>query len=476
MNAWIDGVLAWFAPGSAGRSRSENEMIRVFVFTHLFGPIIAQPMGLFLIFTSPSVDAPLVIMIAAICSFWTLPFLLRATGDIKLASFLSFELLTATALFGTFFYGGFSSPFLPWLIVALLLGLFYHGERQRLILMVFALDIMIFLMAAEYWGLAPIVPTAALRILGWLSIAAATVYMSWMAIYYASVTALRDEMETEAERYRLTVVELEKARSAAERSSQARRRFFSKMSHELRTPLNAIIGFSEILLEECDMNAPSADTKASDIRKINMAGRHLLSLVSDVLNLDGEGASQQPVKPSRFTLRELCDDVVANTQPLVEKNGNRLVLICPNASASVTTDRTVVRQMLLNLLSNAAKFTANGTIQLSVTLNGGAENTLTLAVTDSGIGMRKEALSRIFADYEQAELSTSSRYGGTGLGLSLTKRQAILLGGEISVASKHGEGSCFTIRLPAHLDAEPRCPEPDTPSPLTRPGAVECAA
>ncbi len=105
MNAWIDGVLAWFAPGSAGRSRSENEMIRVFVFTHLFGPIIAQPMGLFLIFTSPSVDAPLVIMIAAICSFWTLPFLLRATGDIKLASFLSFELLTATALFGTFFYG-----------------------------------------------------------------------------------------------------------------------------------------------------------------------------------------------------------------------------------------------------------------------------------------------------------------------------------------------------------------------------------
>ncbi len=151
---------------------------------------------------------------------------------------------------------------------------------------------------------------------------------------------------------------------------------------------------------------------------------------------------------------------------MVEKNGNRLVLICPNASASVTTDRTVVRQMLLNLLSNAAKFTANGTIQLSVTLNeGGAENTLTLAVTDSGIGMRKEALSRIFADYEQAELSTSSRYGGTGLGLSLTKRQAILLGGEISVASKHGEGSCFTIRLPAHLDAEPRCPEPDTPSP-----------
>ncbi len=177
--------------------------------------------------------------------------------------------------------------------------------------MVFALDIMIFLMAAEYWGLAPIVPTAALRILGWLSIAAATVYMSWMAIYYASVTALRDEMETEAERYRLTVVELEKARSAAERSSQARRRFFSKMSHELRTPLNAIIGFSENPSRGMRHERPVR--RHEGLRHPQDQHGRPPSPVAGVGRPQPRrrGRSQQPVKPSRFTLRELCDDVVA---------------------------------------------------------------------------------------------------------------------------------------------------------------------
>ena len=253
----VDRIVTWFIPEDAVRGRTELGMARTFVFTHLFGPLIAQPMSLYLILVSPRVDAPLLVMVLGICSFWTLPFLLRLTGSVRLVAFMSFQGLATISLFGAFHYGGFSSPFLPWFVVSLLLGLFYLSKSVPAVLALFALDIAAFLGVIAWAGLPHRIPIEELRVIGWLSISSATIYMTWMALYYSRIIGLRAELEMEIERQRDTSIELEKARATAEETGQARARFFAKMSHELRTPLNAIIGYSDILLEDCEGGGPS---------------------------------------------------------------------------------------------------------------------------------------------------------------------------------------------------------------------------
>ncbi len=448
----IDKIILWFIGPEASRSRTDWELARIFVFTHLFGPLIAQPMSIYLYVVAPQVDAPLVVMSALICSFWLLPFLLRQTGDITLASFMSFQMLATASLYGAFHYGGFSSPFLPWLIVSLLLGLFYLARYVRMVLALFAADVCIFLGAVALRGLQSRIPLEDLRMLGWLSIGSATVYMAWMALYYSRMMGLRSELELEAERSRATSRELERARAVALEVGQARSRFFSKMSHELRTPLNAIIGYSDILLEDWQSDPGSSECRSKDIMRINQAGKHLLSLVSDVLDTDKIENEALDVKISSFTLGELCDEVVANALPMVKKNGNRFVVICPRRDYQMFTDSKKLRQMLLNLLSNAGKFTSEGTVKLELYIEvRPSDDQLRAVVTDTGIGIAPDALPRLFQDYEQADATVSKTYGGTGIGLALTRRLSILLGGEIGVNSAPDRGSSFTITVPAQL-------------------------
>ncbi len=229
-------------------------MARIFVFTHIFGPVIAQPMAIYLYLVSPEITFQLQIMVAGIYSFLLLPFVLKYTGNMLLPSLLSFVGLSVVSLFGTYNYGGFVSPFLPWVIVSLLLGFFYLSKNAKMVLAIFAFNISVFGILLR--------PTACLNwyrprtfeCLSWLSIFAATVYMSWMALYYSRVMALRIDLEHEAERFQATMVELEEARVVSEEVNSQRSQFFSKMSHELRTPLNVIIGYSDILLEDANEN------------------------------------------------------------------------------------------------------------------------------------------------------------------------------------------------------------------------------
>jgi signal transduction histidine kinase len=445
-------VINWFIPTDAIRGRTNIEMARLFVFTHLFGPVIAQPMAVYLYLVSPEISAPLVIMIAGIYSFLTLPFVLRYTGNLTVSALLSYQGLAAISLFGTVFYGGFSSPFLPWLIVSLLLGFFYLSKKALLVVGLFAADLAAFIATLVFYGLPNMVPIADLRFLGWLSIIAATVYMTWMALYYARMIALRSELEHEADRYRETLNELEQARAAAEKISGHRSLFFAKMSHELRTPLNVIIGYSEILLEDCEDGDGAKGQSAQDLARINSAGKHLLSLVAKVLDSEKIEKDVTTIDMASFTIGDLCDDVVANAQPLVTKNGNRLVLDCPRRDEVLETDRTKLLQMLINLLSNAGKFTRDGTVTLKLVIDrASGEDRLVASVRDTGIGMKPEVLPKLFQDYIQADASISNRFGGTGIGLAITRKFSILLGGEVNVTSKPGEGSCFTIDIPARL-------------------------
>jgi CheY-like chemotaxis protein/two-component sensor histidine kinase len=225
------------------------------------------------------------------------------------------------------------------------------------------------------------------------------------------------------------------------------------MSHELRTPLNAILGYSEMLQE--DAEAAGQPEFVPDLQKIEAAGRHLLTLINDVLDLSKIEAGKMELYLETFEVKSVHEAVASTVEPLIRKNGNTLQPDWAQALGTMRADVTRVRQILLNLLSNASKFTDHGTI----TLSAGREpsesgETVTFAVRDTGVGMSEEQLHRLFQAFSQAEASTSAKYGGTGLGLAISRRFAEMMGGEITVSSSPGQGTTFTVRLPAVV-AEP---------------------
>lgn len=447
----ISRLIDWFVPESARRERSDLGLARNYIFTHLFGPLMAQSICIFLYVTDPAPGFVVWTMVAAIWSFWSLPFVLKFTGNLRLVSLVSIEVLSFASLFGSFHYGGVSSPLFPWLLIALLLGFFYLGDRPWLVLGLFTFNVGAFVAAYMInGGFAERVPASHLAMLGWVSILSATVYMSWMCLYYVSTIALRSDLEKEAERHRTTAVRLRQAKEQAERANLSRSIFLAKMSHEFRTPLNAVIGYSELLLEH-GQDTDADEQKLSDLKRINTAGQHLLALVTDVLDLSRIEANSMNLSISTFALDQLIDDVAATSRPLMDKNENQLVIRAVGELKTVTTDQTKLRQVLLNLLSNAAKFTEKGAVTLTVRRDarpGG--DWIEAKVDDTGIGMADKDLSKLFQDFAQVNASTS-KYGGTGLGLAVSQRLCALMGGGITVTSEVGHGSSFIVRVPAEI-------------------------
>jgi signal transduction histidine kinase len=273
-------------------------------------------------------------------------------------------------------------------------------------------------------------------------------------VYYASMIAMRSELEREAERHRATAIRLQHTNQLAEKANRAKSIFLAKMSHELRTPLNAVIGYSEILLEDAEIEGKS-EGKISDLRRINAAGKHLLSLVTDVLDLSKIESNTMELSVDVFDLGRFVEEVTATCEPLLAAKRNTLLVNCDDGLGTVSTDATKLRQAALNLLSNAAKFTNEGEIRLTVRRDRKAVGDwLEIQVQDTGIGIAKSDLSKLFQDFGQATPSTSSKYGGTGLGLALSQKLCAMMGGGISVESEVGRGSRFTIRVPSILAQE----------------------
>ncbi len=253
------------------------------------------------------------------------------------------------------------------------------------------------------------------------------------------------------------------ALEAAESANRAKSTFLANMSHELRTPLNAIIGYSEMLQEEAE-ELGSCES-VPDLEKICSAGKHLLSLIDDILDISKIEAGRMDLYLESFDIHNLIESAVATARPLVEKNGNTLEVYCPDNLDTMHADMTKVRQVLLNLLSNAAKFTQNGRIAIGVErikneqlkMKNQEESSqilisnsefLSFRVADTGIGMTQEQLERVFQPFIQADASTTREYGGTGLGLAISQRFCQMMGGSIEVSSSLGAGTTFTVLLP----------------------------
>jgi signal transduction histidine kinase len=246
--------------------------------------------------------------------------------------------------------------------------------------------------------------------------------------------------------------ELEDKGQQLESASRYKSEFVANMSHELRTPLNAIIGYSEMLQEEAE-DLGYTDF-IPDLQKINAAGKHLLALINDILDLSKIEAGRMDLYLETFDLATMLHDVQTTVQPLLEKNANTLRVRCADNLGTMRADLTKVRQALFNLLSNASKFTKQGTVALEVTRQTAAGTEwISFRVSDTGIGMTPEQLGRLFQAFSQAEASTARQYGGTGLGLAITKQFCRLMGGDVTVESQFGQGSTFTIRLPAEVSA-----------------------
>ena len=243
--------------------------------------------------------------------------------------------------------------------------------------------------------------------------------------------------------------ELKILREQAQNASKAKSDFLAKMSHELRTPLNAIIGYSEMLMEEAEDD--ELETYAEDLEKIHSSGEHLLTLINDILDLSKIEAGKMDLHIEEFEFEKHLTQIEATGKPLVEKNGNQFLLDNNVSIKKLRNDQTKLRQILFNMLSNAAKFTKKGAVTLSINT---FEDNIKFAVTDTGIGMNDEQLGKIFDEFTQAKSSTSKDYGGTGLGLPISKKMTEMMGGIMEVESEEGKGTTFSITIPVEVKEE----------------------
>lgn len=339
----------------------------------------------------------------------------------------------------TWHTGGFLSPVLLWLVLFPMAAIMVANDASGIVWGVISLVTVIgFFVAVETGIKTPPLLQAGETDVVWLM---ADVGLLLMVIFFTLVyEGFKDRT---LERLRVANLQLASARDEAVEASRVQGDFLANMSHELRTPLNAVIGYSEMLAEEGQ--TLSAKEVERDLHKIRSAGKHLLQLVNSILDLSKLESGKMDVEVDEFPVASLVAELVSTMEQQVAKNENLVELICSPELGTIRSDSTKIRQCLYNLLSNSCKFTHKGKITVEVRP---VDESVLFEVRDTGIGMSEDQLQKVFIPFVQADSSTARRYGGTGLGLTLSRRLCTLLGGQLEAESVVGQGSTFRLSIP----------------------------
>jgi signal transduction histidine kinase len=407
---------------------------------------------------------------ATLAAFGPLAFqamtLLSVVAYLKKKSFSAFRLRQETLIFIAPIWihvalGGFlfSSGVILWAFLSPLIAILFHGARESLYWFVALVGVIVLLVVIDPWlaPLAPAIPSWAtlaffvmnFGVVSAIIYAAIRYYAALLDAEKAEQVKLNDMLAVSSGELATALVQLAETNRNLAEASRHKSRFLANMSHELRTPLNAIIGYSEMLQEEAQDRRDETFTR--DLQRIAGSGKHLLELINEVLDLSKIEAGRMEIVPERVSVSEVVDQIVLVARPLAVTKENCLVVEAEDVAGTLYTDVTKVRQVVLNLLSNAAKFTQQGTITLAV--RAVDEGPVTFTVKDTGIGITAEQMGRLFEEFSQAEADTSRKYGGSGLGLALSRKLARMLGGDVLAESRAGEGSTFTFVVPRDVSA-----------------------
>ncbi len=457
----LDKAVDWFVPECLQSDKNLRKQARLFLLSHLLGPFIGNtvPLSLYLFDPTPAWD--IAVLALSITGFWIFPFVLRQTGRYKALALISIQNLMFCILWSCYFYGGVTSPTLPWVLTIPLLAFFYIGDNLSLRIWVLAMfaansvgfGVISYLVPAPEHG----IPLPAMQGLGIVSTMAASAYVAMMAVYYARSLASQAELEVVMRDQRTTAQHLRVAAAEAERASKAKAEFLAKMSHELRTPLNAVIGYSQMLLEEAEDTGDTEDVP--DIERIHAAGVHLLRLVNNVLDLSKIEAGHMELFVETFSIRAALDAAVADAMPQARENGNTINMSVDMAIPPMHGDLMKTQAVVFNVLRNACKYTENGTVDIScVALTRPEGDAVRIAIRDTGIGIDRKDLAHIFERFTVVEDESTSKYGGTGIGLALTRELCRMMGGSIEVESELGKGSTFYITLPVEVETATSSP------------------
>jgi len=448
--AALDRLVNFFITAEIAADRDARNRAHVFLISHILGPFIGSvvPASIYLLDPVPGYDVA--VLATSIIAFWIFPFLLRAGVPYNPLALVSIENLIFCILWSCYFYGGVTSPTLAWVLVIPLLAFFYLGSSSKLRLIVMSMFAVNMALFSVFYLLGfhvnSSLPVAAMQGLGLVSTSAAAIYVAMMALYYAKIQASQSGLESEMRQHMATAAALRAATEEAERAGAAKSEFLAKMSHELRTPLNAVIGYSQILLEDAESEGDRAGI--ADLTKIHAAGQHLLKLVNEVLDLSKIEAGKMELDLEETELTVLLEEIARDARPAAAKTGNEFLCSISPHLGTALCDVGKLKNMAGQLLDNAAKFTENGKVELAARRVADADgDQLIIDVIDTGIGIAPDQITHLFEKFTVADDSSTSKYGGTGLGLALSQKLSRLMGGEIVVESELGKGSRFRIQL-----------------------------
>jgi signal transduction histidine kinase len=449
--AALERLVNYFIPPEIAADRDARNRAHVFLVSHILGPFIGNTVPIALYVVDPAPGYEVAVLAISITAFWIFPFVLRAGASYNPLALVSIQNLIFCILWSCYFYGGVTSPTLPWVLVIPLLAFFYLGSSASLrviVMIMFTVNLAIFSSSYMFgYSVKDDLPVAAMQGLGLVSTVAASLYVAMMALYYAKIQASQTELEGEMREHMATASALRLATEEAERAGAAKAEFLAKMSHELRTPLNAVIGYSQILLE--DAEGEGDRESVADLNKIHGAGQHLLKLVNEVLDLSKIEAGKMELDLQETDLAELFGEIVDSARPAAKSNGNEIFCTIAPGLGTALCDAGKFRNMTGQLLDNAVKFTHHGKVEVVAERQlDGSSDDLVVHVVDTGIGIASDQITSLFEKFSVADDSSTSKYGGTGLGLALSQKLCKLMGGEIIVESEVGKGSRFTIRLP----------------------------